>query len=104
MKTDNSVRKVGENIVAQWLSEKGYVTNVGSNSSIDIAIEAKGPVKSLVILVTPMVQCKESVFPSYEELKKVKFHAAKLECDPYEAIVPLDENFKLTGQIQFRRL
>jgi len=104
MEKNSTVRNIGETIVAQWLAEKGYVTNISTKPSCGSGILAKGPVRSLVILVTPLVRSEESMFHSYEDLRNVKAMALWNNCDPYEALVQLDENFQLVGRIQLKRL
>jgi hypothetical protein len=104
METNDQIRKIGESAVAQWLSGRGYTTQGESKAPAEPGIEVKGPVKNLIIWVTPVLQSEASFSPSYEDLRNIKVRAFKNDCDSYEALVPLNQKLEMAGQIRFKRL
>ena len=104
MERTTNVGSIGLMIVDKWLKEQGFFTIVDTTSSGSKTVEA-GSTKGHFL-----VQVKTATIPntpdslSAEEEVTLKARALEIGSAPCEALVQVDYNFQLVGQIEWRAL
>ncbi len=104
MATQVEIGQAGERIVAEWLSKKGYHTDIDTRAPGSTDIEARGRTKSLLVQVKAAVQPNKPVSLSSEEERNITSRATRLGYGAYEAEVQIDDKLQLVGEIQWRDL
>jgi hypothetical protein len=102
--TDAEIDKAAEQIVVEWLSEKGYFTNVATRLPGSTEIEAIGRDRKLLVLVKSSLLPYAPATMTGEEEGKIRARAAGLAYQPWEARVLLDTQLELAIEIQWRAL
>jgi hypothetical protein len=104
MYTHADVGHTGEHIVTNWLSEKGYVTHLLSKGPDAIDIEAQGQISKLLVQVRSAIEPELPKSLSNNDEIRIKSHAVALGYIPWEAKIQLDNELRMIGKIQWRRL
>jgi hypothetical protein len=104
MPTDAEIDKAAEQIVAQWLSHKGFFTNIATRLPGSTGIEAIGRDRKLLVLVKSSLVPYAPAIMTREEEENVRARAAGLGYQPWEARVMLDGQLELVIEIQWREL
>jgi len=104
MPTDAEIDNAAEQIVADWLSAKGYFTNFATRPPGSTGIEAIGRDRKLLVLVKSSVVPYAPAKMSREEEENIRVRAAALGYQPWEATVLLDAQLELVIEIQWREL
>jgi len=104
MATATQTGNVGERLVARWLAENGYSTNIDTKASGSTDIEARGNTKSLLVQVKSAVQPSTPDTLSADEMRNITSRAARLGFEAWEASVQLDQQLRQVGDIQWRKL
>lgn len=98
------IGRLGRRLVADWLTERGYDTDVersAPGSGTIVAFHENGSV---------LVRVRTSVAPHVpaglrpDELEDVASSAERLRCEPWEARVVIDDEGGLVGDILWRLL
>ena len=95
--------KVGERLVAHWLSAHGYSTTIDTKGPGSTDIEAKGTT-SLLVQVKAAKQPGTPDTLSADEERNITARAARLGYEAWEARVQLDQQLGQVGEIQWRKL
>jgi len=104
MPTPYEIGNTAERLVAHWLREFGYFSNINTKAPGATDIEARGNTRSL------LVQVKAALHPSVpdslspDEVRDLTSRAARLGVEPWEARVQLDQQLRQVGEIQWRKL
>jgi len=104
MPTQVEIGQKGERIVAAWLKEKGYTTNVDTKAPGSTDIEAKASSGNLLVQVKAAVSPNQPADLSSDEVRNIKSRASNLGWTAWEARVQLDSHLVLLGEIQWRKL
>ena len=83
--TTTQTGNVGERLVALWLAEHGYSTNIDTKAPGSSDIEAGGNTKSLLIQVKSAVQPSVPDTLSTDEVRNITSRAARLGFEAWEA-------------------
>jgi hypothetical protein len=104
MATTAQTGTIGERLVARWLEEHGYSTNIDNKGSGAAGIEARGNTRSLLVQVKSAVQPGTPATLSSDEERETSSRAAGLGLEAWEARVQLDQQLRQVGDIQWRKL
>lgn len=104
MATSTDIGRIGEQIVAQELKEKGYQTNVDTKQAGATDIEAEAPTNKLLVQVRTAVLPSLPASLSALEGTELKARASQLGLQAWEAKVQLDFTLKQIGKIQWRQI
>ena len=98
----SQIGTIGENHAARWLVARGYKTNVNTKLPGSTDIEADGQEKILVQVKTAVHPMQPSM-PSSDEIRNIKSRATKLGRTAYVALVLIDGQGNLIGDITWSK-
>jgi hypothetical protein len=98
------VGSIGVRIVAQWLSRQGFRTRMNFVLSSTTDIEAVDQNTKMLIQVRTAVLPAEPVPLTAKEVALFQSRAWDKNFEPWEAMIQLDSNNAIIGQIMWRKL
>jgi hypothetical protein len=104
-KSTSEIGTIGEKLVAAHLQKKGFSTNIDTKGPGATDIEAIASNKTILVQVKTGVAPNEPVKISSEEEAAIKRRAVqKTNCEAWEALVSLKEDYSLKNEIVWRKL
>jgi|SRR5437868_9712666 len=99
------IAEVGEQHVAEWLSENGFI-NVVKNSSLggNDAIEANGSIENILVHVRTSIKPTSPREINEADKTLIKSAAEHAGRKAYVAFVVIDDEKKMEGEISWQRL
>ena len=96
------IGQYGEQHVAAWLRQRGYVVRQDTRLPGSTDIEADGQ-ESILVQVKTAVSPEEPAYPSSDEIRNIKSRASNSNRTAYVAQVKIDTNGNLVGEIKWTK-